>query len=625
MELAERLCFYSFSGSIIFFLRDELGFSQAVASAQASVFNTLVYLTPLLGGFIADAYWGRYWTIAVFGGIYFSGMVLMAFAAYPTNLIKWLFMLAFFGLVALGAGGIKSNVVTMGGDQFNLDIPEESAQKDSYFIYFYWVINVGALVSYFVLAQIATEPQEFGLPVGYGYFYVFLFSSIALLVALLSFFSATNRYIIKPPSGSATAKYFNTINEAARTSTEGKLLIGGTCILLVGVACGVAQPFLTSQSVRDFLSYAAFGCAVLGITMVLVPTTGLPVWIKDDRNALYATRVISVVFNTISFQVVYAAMNYFALSACQMDVDIQVGNGKPFQINAAMLNSADCLAIIFVVPLLDTVIYPYVEKRLGRKPIASEKYMTGIVVSMMAIFSAAVLEIMRRRAPLVSACGKSGSAVASAPTPSPTSVDDDKFYVDHDQCYSQCAATGVEMSDFSVWWMAIPFFLVGTGECLCNIPIYDLCYSQTPPAYRSLAQAVFLFVTAVGSMLTGAFTTALSDFVTNDLNDGHLEYFYFACLGFVIAFIPINLYCFSHFHEVEEHIIEGMVHNDAASETSSVENPVRSSETEFITRGPSENPDRFIGPRSTGGGESLTRRSSSSKYSFGGPGSLDFS
>ena len=42
----------------------------------------------------------------------------------------------------------------MGGDQFNLDIPEEIEQKERYFNYFYWVINIGALVSYFVLAQV---------------------------------------------------------------------------------------------------------------------------------------------------------------------------------------------------------------------------------------------------------------------------------------------------------------------------------------------------------------------------------------------------------------------------------------------------------------------------------------
>ena len=129
MELAERLCFYTFAGSMIVYLRDYLGYSQAVASAMNSVFNTLVYLTPLLGGYVADAHWGRFRTIAVFGTFYLVGAALMAVASYPGREDKALFMLGFFGLVALGAGGIKSNVVTMGGDQFDLDFPEESAQK----------------------------------------------------------------------------------------------------------------------------------------------------------------------------------------------------------------------------------------------------------------------------------------------------------------------------------------------------------------------------------------------------------------------------------------------------------------------------------------------------------------
>mmetsp|Transcript_61608 Transcript_61608/g.139461 ORF Transcript_61608/g.139461 Transcript_61608/m.139461 type:complete len:104 (-) Transcript_61608:456-767(-) len=86
-----------------------------------SVFNSFVYLTPLLGGYIADSHLGRYKTIGVFGMIYMLGTGLMAAASYPGHEIPWLFIFSFFGLVALGAGGIKSNVVTLGGDQFNLD------------------------------------------------------------------------------------------------------------------------------------------------------------------------------------------------------------------------------------------------------------------------------------------------------------------------------------------------------------------------------------------------------------------------------------------------------------------------------------------------------------------------
>ena len=56
------------------------------------------------------------------------------------------------------AAAVVWRQVPFGGDQFNLEHPAESAQKDSYFIYFYWVINIGALFSYFVMAQVPPPP-----------------------------------------------------------------------------------------------------------------------------------------------------------------------------------------------------------------------------------------------------------------------------------------------------------------------------------------------------------------------------------------------------------------------------------------------------------------------------------
>jgi len=83
MELAERLCFYTFTGSINVYLRDYLGYTQAVSSAMVASFNTLVYVTPLIGGYVADAHWGRFRAIAAFGALYFAGMALMAASSVP--------------------------------------------------------------------------------------------------------------------------------------------------------------------------------------------------------------------------------------------------------------------------------------------------------------------------------------------------------------------------------------------------------------------------------------------------------------------------------------------------------------------------------------------------------------
>lgn len=189
------------------------------------------------------------------------------------------------------------------------------------------------------------------------------------------------------------------------------------------------------------------------------------------------------------------------VNMCVWRLYIMTGNGKgvSFQINGSMLNAADCIAIIVIVPLLDGLVYPFVKKKLGRKIKSTEKYMVGLAVGILAMCSAAFLEVSRRNSPIVPGCGAEAAAAEAAaasaggdtgPTPSPSNQAnlDDGFYADRDECYSQCAFPGTQMSDFSVWWMAVPFFLVGTGECLCNIPIFEMCYSQTPPQYRSMAQ-----------------------------------------------------------------------------------------------------------------------------------------
>ena len=193
-----------------------------------------------------------------------------------------------------------------------------------YFNYFYWVINIGALVSYFVLAQMATEPEEFGLWQGWGFFATFGISTGCLLLALTSFFSATGRYIYKPPSGSATAKIFSVIYDASKSSGMGQLLLTGTVVVFFGVIVGCVQAFLDPGTAQDAMTYVAFSCAVIGMVCVLIPTTGMPTWLDPHASAdgyalinadqmkqadttehrvMMATRVISVLFNTISFQV----------------------------------------------------------------------------------------------------------------------------------------------------------------------------------------------------------------------------------------------------------------------------------------------------------------------------------
>ena len=93
-ECCERLCFYGLSGSLKTFLNQRLGFPLSQSNALAAAFPAIVYVTPLLGGYVADVHLGRYKTIVTFAGIYILGTVLMATASYPAFENRQLFMFA---------------------------------------------------------------------------------------------------------------------------------------------------------------------------------------------------------------------------------------------------------------------------------------------------------------------------------------------------------------------------------------------------------------------------------------------------------------------------------------------------------------------------------------------------
>ncbi|MFS7997550.1 putative bacterial ABC-type protein transporter [Helianthus anomalus] len=70
-ECCERLAYYGMSTNLVNYLSDRLNQGSVRASTNVSNWSGTCYATPLLGAFLADAYLGRYWTIASFSVIYF--------------------------------------------------------------------------------------------------------------------------------------------------------------------------------------------------------------------------------------------------------------------------------------------------------------------------------------------------------------------------------------------------------------------------------------------------------------------------------------------------------------------------------------------------------------------------
>ena len=131
-EFCERLAYYGFAGSLVLLFQTQLHLSNEDADVQYSAWSSMCYVTPLLGGFIADTYLGRYRTIILFCSLYLFGLILVVVGCIPGQVSGTLIFTAMY-IIALAAGGIKPNVSTMGADQFDDRFSQDRKEKESFF------------------------------------------------------------------------------------------------------------------------------------------------------------------------------------------------------------------------------------------------------------------------------------------------------------------------------------------------------------------------------------------------------------------------------------------------------------------------------------------------------------
>ena len=150
-EFCERYAFFGMRTILVLFLTYFIKFDEDTSTVIYHAFTVLCYLFPLMGGALADSFFGKYKIILWLSLVYAAGMAVFALSALPefssgddefrtTNAI-----LAISGLViiSIGTGGIKPCVSSFGGDQFEND--EKNTQL--FFDLFYWAINAGSFFS----------------------------------------------------------------------------------------------------------------------------------------------------------------------------------------------------------------------------------------------------------------------------------------------------------------------------------------------------------------------------------------------------------------------------------------------------------------------------------------------
>lgn len=179
-EMWERFSFYGMRALLVFYLTKHFLFEQSDAYGIYGAYLTLIYITPVIGGVLADRIMGQRRAIILGGLLLVAGHGLMAVEGEPAvsadavdPFVLNTFYLA-LALIVMGVGFLKSNVTTIVGELY----PRTDARRDSAFTYFYVGINAG---SFFGALYAGYLGETFGWRYGFG------LAGIGMLAGLLVF------------------------------------------------------------------------------------------------------------------------------------------------------------------------------------------------------------------------------------------------------------------------------------------------------------------------------------------------------------------------------------------------------------------------------------------------------
>ena len=217
-EIAERFSFYGMKAILFTYMTEHLvnraGESALLSGADAKkhihLFVAALYATPLLGGILADAFFGKYRLIIALSLVYCVGHAVLAIDPTATGLFLGL------GIVAIGAGGIKPCVSAHVGDQFGA---RNGHLVSRVYAFFYLSINLGAAAAMVLTPRLL---RDHGPEVGFGV------PGVLMAVATLVFWLGRHRYAHIPPAGPA---FFKDV-----TGPEGRAVVGRLALLFAFVA-----------------------------------------------------------------------------------------------------------------------------------------------------------------------------------------------------------------------------------------------------------------------------------------------------------------------------------------------------------------------------------------------------
>ncbi|MXV52078.1 MFS transporter [Pedobacter sp. HMF7647] len=312
-EMWERFNFYGMRALLTLFLVNALAFSDKDASIIYGGFLGLSYLTPMLGGFIADRYLGNRNCILLGGTVMGIGQLCMFTSGYlyagNLDLAKMIMWTALF-IIIIGNGFFKPNISSMVGQLYK----KGDSRLDSAFTIFYMGINVGALLG-MAICPFLGDVKVGDVRVVEAFKWGFLAAGLAMFTGTIMFLFLKNKYVVDPDGKAVGAKPDYTHSTLSPTGeaekahfTKGAIIgvIGLMIVAFIGIHFLSLDPNPIKSWVYPFIYASGISLAVLILTDKSITK------IERDRIIVLYAVAFFVIFFWSAFEQAGSSLTFVA-------------------------------------------------------------------------------------------------------------------------------------------------------------------------------------------------------------------------------------------------------------------------------------------------------------------------
>ncbi|KAH9290321.1 hypothetical protein KI387_034438 [Taxus chinensis] len=512
-EFCERLAFAGIWSSLVVYLTTNLHEGTVSSSTNATNWVGTLYLTPLLGEFIADMHLGRFSTLIVFSLIYLLGMGVITLSVSMESLRPpdclsnepcqkgsskqiGIFFFALY-LLAVGSGGIRANTCMFGVDQFDDFDPKEKLQKKTFLNWWISVTFFGGLLGQTIIAYIQ-DKISWGL--GYG------IMTAAMVISSLLLVIRTPIYRHKVQTGSPLQRMANVFfrmikNRKVQVPSDPSSLyeVDSKEYISQGrhvIAHTTDFRFLDKAAVQN--GSRSNTCTVTDVEETKLVIRILRIW------------VTTIIPSTLLTQ----AGTLFVMQAMTLDRHIISPN---FEFPAASIG-----AFVNISMLLSIIIYNWAFVPLLRRFTGNPRGITilqrmgiGMILHTIAMLAAMITDIKRRK--VIMNYGLADNKHSIVP--------------------------------LNIFTLLPQFMIMGTAEAFLEVGKLELFYEEASDGMQSLGSTLYAASIGVGAFLNSVLLTLVSrltgklgqkSWILDNLNASHFDYYY-AFLS-LLSFVNYILY-----------------------------------------------------------------------------------